>query len=117
MPKLIILGTAHAIPDEDHENTYLALLGERRRILIDCAGNTQVRIKQAGIDLLEITDLFLTVVEDLFAGFEPGSVVYRYPTDFSNYFDAGHEWWGAGLWTVYTPSRPWLMGIAASSTD
>jgi ribonuclease Z len=60
MPKLIILGTAHAIPDEYHENTYLAFVGERRRVLIDCAGNPQVRLKKADIDLLEVTDMFLT---------------------------------------------------------
>jgi len=60
MPKLIILGTANAIPVENHENTHLALIGEQRRILIDCAGNPVVRLKQAGIDLNGLTDLFLT---------------------------------------------------------
>ena len=60
MQKLIILGTANAIPDENHENTHLALLGEHRQILIDCAGNPVVRLKQAGIDLNSLTDLFLT---------------------------------------------------------
>lgn len=60
MRKLIILGTAHAIPDEDHENTHLALIGEQRRILIDCVGNQVVHLKKAGIDLNSLTDLFLT---------------------------------------------------------
>jgi ribonuclease Z len=60
MSKLIILGTAHAIPDEDHENTHLAIVGETRKILVDCVGNPVVRLKQAGIALNELTDLFLT---------------------------------------------------------
>ena len=60
MPKLIVLGSSNAIPDENHENTHLALIGEQRRVLIDCTGNPVVRLKQAGIDLSSITDLFLT---------------------------------------------------------
>ena len=60
MPKLVVLGTANAIPDEDHENTHLAVIGETRRILIDCVGNPVVRLKKAGIDLNSLTDLFLT---------------------------------------------------------
>ena len=60
MLKLIVLGTSNAIPDEDHENTYLALIGNQRQVLIDCAGSPVVRLKQAGINLNELTDLFLT---------------------------------------------------------
>lgn len=60
MPKLIVLGTAHAIPDENHENTHLAILGEQRRILIDCIGNQVVHLKKAGIDLNSLTDVILT---------------------------------------------------------
>ena len=60
MAKLVVLGSSNAVPDENHENTYLALLGENRQILIDCAGSPIVRLKQAGIDLSKLTDLFLT---------------------------------------------------------
>jgi len=60
MPELIVLGSAHAIPDEKHENTHLAFIGQQRSVLIDCAGNPVVRLKQAGIDLGSLTDLFLT---------------------------------------------------------
>ncbi len=60
MPKIVILGTSHAIPDEHHENTHLALIGQHRQVLIDCAGNPVVRLKQAGLDLNSLTDLFLT---------------------------------------------------------
>ena len=60
MLKIIILGTANAVPDEDHENAHLALIGEQRRVLIDCTGSPVVRLKRAGIDLMSLTDLFLT---------------------------------------------------------
>ncbi len=60
MPKIIILGSANAIPDEKHDNTHLALLSGERCVLIDCSGNPVVRLKQAGVDLSDITDLFLT---------------------------------------------------------
>jgi len=60
MPKLVVLGTAHAIPDVGHENTHLAIIGEERRILIDCIGSPLVRLKKAGIDLNSLTDLILT---------------------------------------------------------
>lgn len=60
MPKLVILGTAHAIPDENHDNTHLALIGDVRRVLIDCSGSPVVQLKKAGIDINSLTDIFLT---------------------------------------------------------
>jgi ribonuclease Z len=60
MPKLIILGTSNAIPDEHHENTHMALLGENRTVLIDCVNNPIVRLRQAGLDINRLTDLVLT---------------------------------------------------------
>jgi len=60
MPELIVLGSANAIPDEKHENTHLAFIGQQRCVLIDCTGSPVVRLEQAGIDLGSITDLFLT---------------------------------------------------------
>lgn len=61
MPKLIILGSSNAIPDEKHENTHMALLGSERAILIDCVSNPVVRLAQAGIDFnQQLTDLILT---------------------------------------------------------
>ena len=43
--------------------------------------------------------------------------VYRWNDDFSNYFDAGKEWWGAFFWTVYNPYWDRYIGIIASETD
>ena len=40
MLKLIVLGSAHSIPDEQHENTHLALVGKDHQILIDALAQT-----------------------------------------------------------------------------
>lgn len=43
--------------------------------------------------------------------------VYSWSTDWSNYFDAGHEWWGSFLWTVQPTNSNRITVIGASSTD
>lgn len=42
---------------------------------------------------------------------------YRWNDDFSDYFDAGKEWWGTGLWTVFDSAAGTLIVIGASLTD
>ncbi len=60
MPKLIILGSSNAVPDENHENTHMALVGHERTVLIDCVNTPVVRLRQAGIVLDQISDIILT---------------------------------------------------------
>lgn len=60
MPKLIILGSSNAIPDDEHENTHMALVGRERLLLIDCVNNPSVRLRQAGLDITQVTDLIVT---------------------------------------------------------
>jgi ribonuclease Z len=60
MAELIVLGSASAIPNEDHENTHLALRGDQCHVLIDCVGNPLVRLKKAKIDLEKLNDIILT---------------------------------------------------------
>lgn len=60
MAKLVVLGSAFAIPDEKHENTHFALVGDHGFVMIDCAANPVVRLKQAGLDFQHLTDLILT---------------------------------------------------------
>ncbi len=43
--------------------------------------------------------------------------VYRWNDNFSNYFDAGKEWWGTGLWSVYDTVSKVFVIIGASLTD
>jgi ribonuclease Z len=60
MAKVIILGSSNAIPDENHENSHMALVGKERLVLIDCVSNPIVRLRKAGLDAENITDLILT---------------------------------------------------------
>lgn len=60
MTKLVFLGTSNAIPDEKHENTYFTVVGENKRVLIDCGNNPIVKLQQAGLNVFDITDLIIT---------------------------------------------------------
>jgi ribonuclease Z len=60
MPKLIILGSANAVPDEDHENTHMLLVGRENIILIDCVSNPIIRLRRIGLDIFNLSDLILT---------------------------------------------------------
>lgn len=43
--------------------------------------------------------------------------VYEWTTDWSDYFDEGHEWWGALCLTVYDKSLDRFVVTMASATD
>lgn len=43
--------------------------------------------------------------------------IFSWSTNWSNYFDAGHEYWGAYYWTVRPCSSDYITVIAASTTD
>lgn len=43
--------------------------------------------------------------------------VYEWTTDWSDYFDDGHEWWGTLCYTVYDKSLDRFVVIMASATD
>ncbi len=60
MPRLVFLGTSNAIPDVNHENTFMALAAKEHLVLVDCPINPLRRLKQAGMDLRDVTDLALT---------------------------------------------------------
>ena len=65
----------------------------------------------------ENAELF-TRINHFVLGDDPDSIeIVSWSTDWSNYFDAGHEWWGAFFWTIYlVGSRRWVV-IGASTTD
>lgn len=58
--KVVILGSSNAIPDEQHENTHMAVLGKEHLILIDCVNNPITRLRQAGLEFDDLTDIILT---------------------------------------------------------
>lgn len=43
--------------------------------------------------------------------------VYEWTTDWSDYFDEGHEWWGTLCYTVYDKTLDRFCVILASATD
>jgi ribonuclease Z len=58
--RLIVLGSAAAVPDEAHANTYLAVEEGQDLFLIDCADNPIVRFNGAGLALGNLRGLFIT---------------------------------------------------------
>ena len=51
-------------------------------------------------------------------GDEPGQAeIFSWSTDWSNYFKAGHEWWGAFYWTIRSIGSPYFAVVGVSSTD
>ena len=65
----------------------------------------------------EQIELFERVNKQLWNGDLSDCSIYNWSTDWSNYFDGGHEWWGAFWWTVYSPQTQLLTVIGASATD
>ncbi len=60
MSIITFLGTASAVPNKDQQNSHLIVETGSHTIMVDCVGNPVVRLEQAGIDPLSITDLILT---------------------------------------------------------
>ncbi len=60
MARLVILGTAAAVPDASHENTYMVLEGASACVLIDCAGSPIGRLEQAGVPHSQLRSVILT---------------------------------------------------------
>jgi len=53
----------------------------------------------------------------LFPNGTDGLEAYEWTTDWSEYFDEGHEWWGALCLTVYDKTLDRFVVIMASATD
>ena len=60
---------------------------------------------------------FERVNASLFPKGTDGLEVYEWTTDWSNYFEAGHEWWGTACWSVYDRRMDRYIVIMASATD
>ena len=43
--------------------------------------------------------------------------IYEWTTDWSDYFDAGHEWYGACCWSIYDKSMDRYVVMLVSATD
>lgn len=60
---------------------------------------------------------FVRVNAALFPNGIDGLEVYEWTTDWSDYFDDGHEWWGALCLTVFDRTLDRFVVIMASATD
>ncbi|MCC6905855.1 MAG: MBL fold metallo-hydrolase [Anaerolineae bacterium] len=60
LPRVVILGSASVVPDEDHENSHMVLLGESGAIMIDCTGRPLSRLKKVGVSAHDLDALILT---------------------------------------------------------
>jgi ribonuclease Z len=57
---VVILGTAAALADFEHANTYLAVVRQGRYWLVDCADSPIGRLQQVGLDPLEVRGVIIT---------------------------------------------------------
>ncbi len=60
MLKLTILGSASAVADARHENTYMVLQSKGSSLLIDCGGSPMARLDQVNVDLETLDGLLIT---------------------------------------------------------
>lgn len=69
-----------------------------------------------GLSAEEAGTLFANFLNDIICGsFQ--SIIYEWPTNWSNYFEAGEEWWGSFLWSLSNPNGNQIVVMAASTTD
>jgi hypothetical protein len=54
-------------------------------------------------------ELYAEVNRALFGDLDSVTEIFSWSTDWSNYFDAGYEWWGAFLWTLRLPKRKFAI--------
>lgn len=76
--------------------------------------------KYHAIKTKEFTALYRLVLDD-FVGLSEYSkedfIIYSWSDDWSNFFDAGKEWWGTFYWTVYNKKNTSIIILGASATD
>jgi hypothetical protein len=65
----------------------------------------------------EAQGVFDAICDGLFGGFKDELEILRWSNDWSSYFDAGHEWWGAFWWTIHNRTRKTVMVVSASASD
>lgn len=59
MKRLIILGSANAVPKVGQDNAHLLIEGKEKIVMVDC-GDNPVKVIEAGFSILDVTDLVLT---------------------------------------------------------
>jgi hypothetical protein len=61
--------------------------------------------------------LFNDINRHIFGADPDSLLIWSWSTDCSGYFDPGHEWWGAYLWSLSSKNAQTVTLIGASTTD
>lgn len=78
-------------------------------LVLGLAGGILYLVSFSKEDFEEFNEILLPNKEDI--------EIYKWSDDFSDYFDAGKEWWGTGLWTAFDLKTNTVVVIGASLTD
>jgi hypothetical protein len=70
-----------------------------------------------GLSSREAQTMFDAICEGLFGSFNDDLEIQKWSNDWSSYFDAGHEWWGAFWWTIHNRTRNTVIVVSASASD
>lgn len=65
----------------------------------------------------ENAEWFAGINRHIFGDDPQRAEIFSWSTDWSNYFEAGHEWWGAFFWTIRWAGSNRFVVIGASTTD
>jgi len=65
----------------------------------------------------ELNELFAAINRFVLGKPPESAEIFAWSTDWSRYFDAGHEWWGAFYWTIRPADSQRFTVIGASTTD
>lgn len=81
--------------------------------LTDAFVQTPYRLDVSGPQLHQ---LWTGVVEQVLGRPDAAAPIHRWDGDWSTFFDAGREWWGAAAWTIGRGARE-IVVVCASTTD
>lgn len=73
--------------------------------------------RRSRVSRREIGEFFESINREILGGITRETVIYEWPHDWSNYFEAGQDWWGSFFWTVANPGVARIAVIGASTTD
>jgi hypothetical protein len=98
---------------DDRKTKYAGDEFDRAWTLVDAFVSTPYSLRVRGEELQQ---LWTKVVVELLQSPQDSTTMFRWDGDWSPFFDAGREWWGAAAWTI-TRSPSQLLVVCASTTD
>jgi hypothetical protein len=64
----------------------------------------------------DLVELFRSVIRKVLSSPDETSEIWAWSTDWSEYFEAGREWWGTACWTLDVGDGS-IVAVLASTTD